>query len=240
MKSLITHSPIGSCLWIIDCVGAVASTSPWEAYPLLGRVGGRRRAHALAAGTRLMKRSRGLSRSLPGSVVCPGRRWTKPKAGGVGGQGCVGSVRLAPACSITKGRIVRCCQVWIKVSGVGQVGRKTGMSCGLQRANWKGCSQLLKYRPRFLFSRFWPRFWIQLWAAFRGGYLGHITPNILGAITLCLSGNNRLSAINKSSELSTKVLSENCRPLSTHDVECPLLECYFYYISVCGLLSLMQ
>lgn len=143
MKSLITHSAIGSCLWIIDCVGAVASTSPLS--PVRGRVGGRRRAHTLAAGTRLMKRSRGLSLplslSLPGSVVCPGRRWTKPKAGGVGGQGCAGSVRLAPASSLTKGRIVRCRQVWIKVSGVGQAGRKTGMSCGLQRANWKGCFQ---------------------------------------------------------------------------------------------------
>lgn len=56
----------------------------------------------------------------------------------MGGQGCAGSLRLAPVCSVTKGRIVRCREVWIKVSGVGQVGRKTGMSCGLQRANWKG------------------------------------------------------------------------------------------------------
>ena len=74
----------------------------------------RRRAHDPAAGTRLMKRSRAPSLSLPGSVVCPGRRWTKPTAvrwGGVGGQGCAGSVRLAPACSITKGRIVRCRRV---------------------------------------------------------------------------------------------------------------------------------
>lgn len=58
IKSLITHSSIGSCLWIIDCVGAVASTSPSSS--LLGRVGGRRRALALTAGTRLMKRSSGL------------------------------------------------------------------------------------------------------------------------------------------------------------------------------------
>jgi len=63
MKSLITRSPIGSCLWIIDCVGAVASTSLLS--PLLGRVGGRRRAHALAAGTCLMKRSRSLSLPPP-------------------------------------------------------------------------------------------------------------------------------------------------------------------------------
>ena len=136
MKSLITHSPIGSCLWIIGCVGAVASTSPLS--PLLARGGGRRRA----AGTRLMNRSRGLSRS-PGKRCVSGAPMNQAQgrwgSGGVGGQGCPGSVRLAPACSATKGRIVRCRQVWIKVSGVGQAGRKTGMSCGLQRANRKGC-----------------------------------------------------------------------------------------------------
>lgn len=89
---------IGSCLWIIDCVGAVASTSllspaagdEWEARR--GRVWWndqeqRSLFHFLA---------------LPGNVVCPWRR--SPRPGGVGGQGCAGSVRLAPVRPVTKGR----------------------------------------------------------------------------------------------------------------------------------------
>lgn len=83
MKSLITHSPIGSCLWIIDCVGAVASTSPLS--PLLGRVGGWRRAHALAAGTRLMKRSREGSLSLsPGKCCVSGAAMNQAQGRGSG------------------------------------------------------------------------------------------------------------------------------------------------------------
>lgn len=76
--------------------------------------------------------------SPAGSVLCP-EPSPRPRHGEVwGGGGCAGSVRLAPPCSVTKRRIVRCRKVWIKVSGVGQVGRKTGMSWGLQRTNWNG------------------------------------------------------------------------------------------------------
>lgn len=51
--------------------------------------------------------------------------------GGVGGQGCAGSVRLPPACCVTKGLIVRYLKVRIKVLVVKQGCHKTGMSCGL-------------------------------------------------------------------------------------------------------------
>lgn len=58
MKSLITHSPIGSCLRIIERVAAVALTFflppppplPRRDARLLERVGGRLRAHALHSG----------------------------------------------------------------------------------------------------------------------------------------------------------------------------------------------
>lgn len=150
MKSLITHSPIGSCLWIIDCVGAVASTSPLSPS---GRLAARTRTRSGDAFDETIKRA--LS---PGKCCVSGAAMNQAQGrGGVGGQGCAGSVRLAPACSPTKGRIVRCCQVRIKVSGVGQVGRKTGMSCGLQRANWRGCFQSINGHsdgPAFLASYF--------------------------------------------------------------------------------------
>lgn len=104
-------------------------------------------AHMIQQRGRVWWNDQELPRSLSREVLCVrGGDEPSPMPGGggwgeVGGQGCAGSVRLAPACSITKGRIVRCRRVWIKVSGVGQVGRKTGMSCGLQRANWRGCFQ---------------------------------------------------------------------------------------------------
>lgn len=73
----------------------------------------------------------------PGKRCVSGAAMNQTQDRGVGGQGYTGSVRLAPARSLTKEPEHRTCRVQIKVSGVGQAGRKTGMSCGLPRANWK-------------------------------------------------------------------------------------------------------
>lgn len=69
--------------------------------------------------------------SLLGSLCVRGGDEPGTMLGGVGGQGCAGSVRLPPACCVTKGLIVRYLKVRIKVLVVKQGCHKTGMSCGL-------------------------------------------------------------------------------------------------------------
>lgn len=81
IKSLITRSPIGSCLWIIDYVASTPPPPPLS--PLLGRVGGRRRALALKRG-RIWWNDQAGSFVSPGKLVCPGRRWARHNAGGSG------------------------------------------------------------------------------------------------------------------------------------------------------------
>lgn len=61
----------------------------------------------------------------------------------------------------TKRRIVRCRKVSIKVSRVGQVGRKTRMSWGLQRTNWNGYFSggwVLRHGPGSISSRYFSTF----------------------------------------------------------------------------------
>lgn len=82
IKSLITRSPIGSCLWIIDYVASTPPPPP-PLSPLLGRVGGRRRALALKRG-RIWWNDQAGSFVSPGKLVCPGRRWARHNAGGSG------------------------------------------------------------------------------------------------------------------------------------------------------------
>lgn len=126
-------------------------------------VGGGARLHAPAAETRLMKRSSGVF-CLPREAFCVLSQAQGRERGGGGVRWWrlrrVSEISPTVLCN-TKRRIVRCRKVSIKVSRVGQVGRKTRMSWGLQRTNWNGYFSggwVLRHGPGSISSRYFSTF----------------------------------------------------------------------------------
>lgn len=77
----VPHYPLA--YWLLFMDHWLCCIDPPPPSPLLGRVGGRRRALALKRG-RIWWNDQAGSFVSPGKLVCPGRRWARHNAGGSG------------------------------------------------------------------------------------------------------------------------------------------------------------